>query len=199
MKHSTSSQATFGIAAMAGLAAMVAATTMARRARPRRVVAKTTHARRQALVSYLVDHLTGSDAAYRVVGRLRESEAGTPAGNLCADLYEEFTMERAIVGSTVHELGGRTTSPKRVAGNVAGGALQAVAGGAMGDLALFRTLEALAVGVQGKRLLWRALDSLSLPSSPRLRSFQDLEALAVDQWTRIERMRLSLACDTIGA
>ena len=79
-------------------------------------------------------------------------------------------------------------------------ALRAVAGGAPGDLSLFRTLEALAIGVQGKRCLWRAAQALgSLRHPPGRRSFVELEADAVRQWETIERHRRSLVPRTFGA
>ena len=74
-----------------------------------------------------------------------------------------------------------------------------VAGGAPGDLSLFRTLEALAIGVQGKRCLWRAAQALvALPHPPGRRSFVELEADAVRQWETIERHRRSLVPATFG-
>ena len=78
-------------------------------------------------------------------------------------------------------------------------ALRVVAGGAPGDLSLFRTLEALAIGVQGKRCLWRAAQALvALPHPPGRRSFVELEADAVRQWETIERHRRSLVPRTFG-
>ena len=186
-----------GVAAIVAVAAALARTTMSRTTRRVKFARPSSHEQRDALKAYLIDHLTGSDAAYRVVGRLRHSEAGTPAGALFADLYNEFKMERSIVELTIKELGGWTTSPRRMVGKAAGSALEAVAGGVAGDLALFRTLETLAIGVQGKRLLWRALErrNLDYPSTQKL---CDLEALALDQWTRIENTRLSLIPKTFG-
>jgi hypothetical protein len=75
-----------------------------------------------------------------------------------------------------------------------------VAGGAPGDLSLFRTLEALAIGVQGKRCLWRAAQALvGLPHPPGHRSFVELEADAVHQWETIEQHRRSLVAATFSA
>jgi hypothetical protein len=97
------------------------------------------------------------------------------------------------------ELGYTSRSAKRLAGRATGGALRVVAGGATGDLSLFRTLEALAIGVQGKRCLWRAAQTLfAPPNPPGRRSYDELEADAVRQWETIEQHRRSLVPETFG-
>ncbi|MCA1650403.1 MAG: hypothetical protein LC753_09015 [Acidobacteria bacterium] len=86
-----------------------------------------------------------------------------------------------------------------MAGRATGSALGVVAGGAPGDLSLFRALEALAIGVQGKRCLWRAAQALvAFPHPPGHRSFVELEADAVGQWETIERHRRSVVPRTFG-
>ncbi|HUR35211.1 MAG TPA: hypothetical protein VM032_15515 [Vicinamibacterales bacterium] len=153
--------------------------------------------KRRNLEAYLIDHLTGSDAAFRIVTRLKDSDRSVAVKRLAAELCDEFAQERSVVEATVRALGQRPVSPKRAVGGAAGRVLEAIAGGDAGDLALFRTLESLAIGVQGKRLLWRALGQLALPSLPSSRC-HELEALAVDQWTRIEHMRLQLVKATFA-
>ena len=147
--------------------------------------------------SYLADHLTGSDAAFAVVKRLRTSQHTPEEIELFERLYREFSEERAVVRTLLQTLGGSPFKLKRLLGQTAGSALRAAAGGEPGDLALFRTLESLAVGVQGKRCLWRAAQSLEswLPVAGR-KSFHDLEMQAVAQWEHIERRRLALASST---
>ena len=114
-------------------------------------------------------------------------------------LYEQFREDRGVVEGILAELGYTSRSAKRLAGRATGSALRVVAGGAPGDLSLFRTLEALAIGVQGKRCLWRAAQALvALPHPPGRRSFVELEADAVRQWETIERHRRSLVPRTFG-
>ena len=185
----------FAVAAAAGLATLAVGAIVQRKS-PKKRAERAAQVRSKALQAYRLDHLAGSDAAYRVVGRLQDSEAGTPLGDLCADLYTEFTIERSIVNDVLLATGGSPTSLKRMGAKAAGHAAATLAGGAEGDLALFRTLETLAIGVQGKRLLWRALHESRIdPIS--VKSFHDLEALALDQWTRIESMRLGLVSRTL--
>jgi len=153
-----------------------------------------------ALSSYLLDHLSGSDAAFAVVKRLRKSHAGTSEGRLFQELYDEFRQDREVIRTLLAALGERPLSVKRAIGQATGTLAKFAAGGKPGDLALFRTLESLAIGVQGKRLLWRALGE-QLPSLEPLiqRTFADLELRAIDEWQRIEKCRLALVPATFDA
>src|SRR6187549_1941111 len=72
--------------------------------------------KRAALRAYLEDHLAGSDAAFRVVARMRVSHQGTREGELCAALHREFTEERNIVQVLLADLGGPGVSVKRMVG-----------------------------------------------------------------------------------
>jgi hypothetical protein len=153
---------------------------------------------RKALAAYLRDHLTGADTAIQTVQGLRDTHGG-PEGALFGSLHEQFREDREVVEGILAELGYTPRSAKRLVGRATGSALRVVAGGAPGDLSLFRTLEALAIAVQGKRCLWRAAQSLGLPHPPGRRTFAELEADAVRQWDTIERHRRSLVWTTFGA
>jgi hypothetical protein len=155
--------------------------------------------KRRAVATYLREHLAGADTAIQIVHDLSDAYRGGPEGALFASLYEQFREDRGVVEKILAELGYISRSVKRLAGRATGSALGTVAGGAPGDLSLFRTLEALAIGVQGKRCLWRAAQALvALPHPPGRRSFVELEADAVRQWEAIERHRWSLVPRTFG-
>ena len=154
--------------------------------------------KRAALATYLRDHLAGADAAIRIVEQLSDAYRGTPEGTLFGSLHDQFREDRAVVEAVVVDLGATDRSIKRLAGRATGNALKLLAGGAPGELSLFRTLEALAIGVQGKRCLWRAAQALAPPrQAPGRRSFVELEADAVRQWEAIERCRCSLVPRTL--
>jgi hypothetical protein len=132
---------------------------------------------KRAFATYLREHLAGADTAIEMVKGLTDAYRGGPEGALFASLYEQFREDRDVVEGILAELGDTSRSVKRLAGRATGSALRAVAGGAPGDLSLFRTLEALAIGVQGKRCLWRAAQALvALPHPPGRRSLVELEA-----------------------
>jgi hypothetical protein len=153
--------------------------------------------RHTALVTYLREHLSGADAAIRVVGRLRRTQ--THERPLFDWLYKEFEGDHQVVQAILTRLGASSGSPKRLLGYASGSVLQGLGGGTAGDLSLFRTLEALAIGVQGKRCMWRALQTLrpalQLPGTRRL---SDLEAAAVRQWEAIEERRGMVAPRTFA-
>ena len=155
--------------------------------------------RRDALVAYLRDHLSGSDMGVRVVERLASMPAIAGDRPLFTRLTREFEEERFVVRSLLAQLGASGRSMKRAASYTSAAVLSLSAGGEPGDLSLFRTLEGLAVGIQGKRCMWRALDHLAiaLPSSTDM-TFVDLEAQAVRQWEAIEDRRRSLATRTFA-
>ena len=153
--------------------------------------------KRQALIAYLRDHLSGSDMAIRVVRRLGSTSQAAEHRPLFGRLSQEFEEERSIVRSLLAQLGASGRSVKRAASYASGAALSITAGGEPGDLSLLRTFEALAVGVQGKRCLWRALQSLhNMPPFDERLSFEDLETKAVRQWEAIEERRLALVEQT---
>lgn len=180
-----------------GVLGLTIALVALRRAKPRH--ADQEGDKRKALATYLRDHLAGADTAIQAVQGLADEYRGGPEGALFEFLYEQFREERGAVEGILAELGCTSRSVKRLAGRATGSALRAMAGGAPGDLSLFRTLEALAIGVQGKRCLWRAAQALAgLPQPPGHRSFVELEANAVRQWEIIERHRRSLVLPSFG-
>jgi len=148
-----------------------------------------------ALTAYLRDHLSGADAAIRVVDRLSSTHVGTEDGALFQRLAQEFQADRAVVSGLLAQMGASGRSIKRAIGFASGSALGVIAGGAPGDLSLLRTLEALAIGVQGKRCMWRALQCLPALQDHGV-TFVGLEAKAVRQWEAIEKRRCALAMET---
>jgi len=156
--------------------------------------------RRDALVAYLRDHLSGSDVATRVVLRLASTDESADDPALFRLLAEEFEQERSVVRALLIQLGASGRSIKRAAGFASGTALSVTAGGQPGDPGLFRTLEALSIGVQGKRCMWRALQALQPPLAiVHGMGFVELEAQAVRQWEAIEKRRRALVPRTFTA
>ena len=177
--------------AAAGVAAVATALTAYATRSSRRV--NTVDRKRETLVTYLRDHLSGSDAALQVVRRLAATQGGGRDGSLFWQLADEFKQERATVQAVLERLGASAVSPKRAASYVSGAVLSTVAGGSPGDLSLLRSLEGLAVGIQGKRCLWRSLQALGARVSIDHVDFGELEARAVRQWEFIEERRRAAA------
>jgi hypothetical protein len=152
--------------------------------------------RRQALIAYLRDHLSGSDVAVAVVHRLVSTDHSAADRPLFQRLAKEFEDDRSVVRAVLNELGASKRSIKRAAGVASGAMLSMTAGGAPGELSFFRTLEALSIGVQGKRCMWRALQNFPAPSGM---DFVELEAKAIRQWEAIEGRRRDLVARTFSA
>ena len=150
--------------------------------------------RRQSLIAYLRDHLSGADTALLVVRRLAAADEDAPDAHLFRYLVSEFEADHATVRSLLARLGGSARSPKRTAGRASGLVVSLAAGGAPGDLSLFRTLESVSIGIQGKRCMWRTLQELSIPSDRQI--FAELEARALRQWEAVEARRRTLATTT---
>jgi hypothetical protein len=149
--------------------------------------------KRDALVAYLRDHLSGSDAGLQVVQRLMTTQGGGRDGSLFWQLADEFKQERATVRALLERLGASPSSPKRAVSYVSGAVLSSVAGGTSGDLSLLRSLEGLAVGIQGKRCLWRSLQALGERASLEHVDYAELEARAVRQWEFVDERRRAAA------
>jgi hypothetical protein len=168
----------------------------------RRAPSKADAAARQlaAWRTYLIDHLSGSDAATAVVAKLARSHAGTREGDVCAWLLPQLHAERDMVRSLIaRDVTGSALSSKRLAGHASGAAAQALAGGQPGDIALFRTFETLCIGVQGQRLLWRAArERLPQDAHEARAQFDRLERAAIEQWERLDACRLALVAQTFG-
>ena len=119
--------------------------------------------KREALIAYLRDHLSGSDVAIRVVRRLASTHKGTEDGPLFRRLSQELEEDRLLVRSLLMQLGASERSIKRAAAGASGAVLSAAAGGKAGDLSLLRTLEAL-----GHRSPGQAMHVASAPEPPRI-------------------------------
>jgi hypothetical protein len=152
---------------------------------------------RDALVSYLRDHLSGADSAIQVVEHLCRTHASAEDRRLFERLAREFRDDRAVVRELVEQLGASPHSLKRAIGAASGNVLASMSGGRPGDLSLWRTLEALAIGVQGKRCLWTALRNIHVaPWALTPGHFAHLEAKAINQFEAIEERRRALAGPT---
>jgi hypothetical protein len=191
MNRSTPPLALVGaVAVTAGLTAYLA--WPARRGMPPR--------RRRALVTYLLEHLSLSEIALRMLRRLASTQSDPGDRVLFGRLAHELEEDRSVVRALLTRLDASDRSIKRVAGIASGAIISAASGGQPGDLSLLRTLEALAVGAQGKRCMWRALQKLDLPPLPgRGMDFVELEAKALRQWDAIEERRCGLAPKTFSA
>jgi hypothetical protein len=152
----------------------------------------------QSLGVYLRDHLAGAAAAVEILALLREQHAGEPLGEFAATLRGEIEADRAIlVDLAEHAVGGSSVVKEATAW------LSAKVGriklGRDGPLGTLEALETVALGVLGKLALWRAL-LLVAPGDPRLDGvdFGRLATRAESQHEQLEERRLEAARVALG-
>jgi hypothetical protein len=142
-----------------------------------------------SLATYLRDHLAGATAAIDLLELLRDQHAGEPLGEFAAEMLADVEADRAALAAVAQRVGGEPGVLKDATAWI----------GVAGGLGTFEALEALALGVLGKLALWRAL-VLVAPSDPRLAGvdFGWLATRAETQHDRVEERRLEAARSALG-
>ena len=159
-------------------------------------------ANREALDSYLNDHLAGSAAAVELVERIKANNEGTPLAAHLEGLGREIEADRDTLGELMERLGVTRSTPKQVVGKVMETLSrlrlnERVTGGA--QVTRLMELETLSLGIEGKVALWRSLNHVG-DSRPELAEF-DIPALivqAVGQRAGLEPYRLEAAAGALG-
>jgi hypothetical protein len=145
-----------------------------------------------ALATYLTDHLAGSNFAVELLQFLRDQHAGEPLGASLAELLRDIEEDRNVLQGLVEKTGSKVPVLKEAVTWVGEKISEFKLG--RGVFGTFEALEALALGIQGKLALWRALSTVAA-TDPRLHGI-DLETLAAraqDQHARAESLRLQKA------
>ena len=159
-------------------------------------------ATREALESYLNDHLAGSAAAVELVERIRATNEGTPLAVHLEGLGREIEADRDTLGDVMERLGVVRSTPKQVVGKVMETLSrlrlnERVTGGP--EISRLMELETLSLGIEGKVSLWRSLNHVA-DSRPELAEF-DIASLivrAVGQRSGLEPFRLEAAAGALA-
>ena len=151
---------------------------------------------RDALRTYLNDHLAGSVMAIEVVERTIRENEGAPFAARLMRLLGEIRQDQAVLKGLIDGIGAGQSPVKK-----AGAWLAAKAGGMKlggtddpGELSRLEVLEMLAMGIHGKWALWRALRVVT-GSHEELRGLDldSLERRALEQRGEVEELRLEAA------
>jgi hypothetical protein len=142
-----------------------------------------------SLAIYLHDHLAGSNFAVELLEFLREHHAGQPLGNAVAALLAEVEADRVVLQGIIARVGQGVPIFKEASAWV--GEKLSELKLRRGDFGTFEALEALALGILGKLALWRAL-AIIAESDPRVPGvdFSHLAARAEGQHARAEQLRV---------
>ena len=151
---------------------------------------------RDALGTYLNDHLAGSVGAIQLVERtIRENEGDPLAGRL-SRVLERIREDQAVLQDLIERVGSSEDPLKKAGAWLAEKAGRVKLGGTDEPRALSRmeVLETLTMGIHGKGALWRALRAVA-PRHEVLQGldFDLLERRAGEQHEEVEAMRLEAA------
>jgi hypothetical protein len=148
---------------------------------------------RDALKTYLNDHLAGSVMAIELAERtIRENDGGPVAARL-SPLVEQIREDQTVLKGVIERLGTGESSLKKAGAWLAEKAGRVKLGGTdePGELSRLEVLEMLTTGVHGKRALWRALRVVAARYEElRGLDLDLLERRAVEQHDELEAMRL---------
>ncbi|HEX6389316.1 MAG TPA: hypothetical protein VFZ89_07715 [Solirubrobacteraceae bacterium] len=148
---------------------------------------------RDALQTYLNDHLAGATLGCDHARQLEEMLAGDAEGQAMAEVASEIEADRDTLVALMGRLGATKNPVKAATAWVAEKAGRIKFSGVSSqdrDLGVFLALETMSLGVAGKRSLWRALQQVA-GDVPELESVDlaDLIARAESQRARLEQIR----------
>jgi hypothetical protein len=154
------------------------------------------------LVTYLRDHLAGSEAGLRRFQAAAKKNEGTPLGRFLDKCVAELLDEREVLRTVLKAAGGTPPLIKQPLAFVGERMARLKPNGHLlrySPLSRLEDLEALRLGVEGKMCMWRAMYELSR-REPKL-NVADFEALflqAEQQAERLERFRVQAALLAFG-
>jgi hypothetical protein len=145
-----------------------------------------------SLAIYLHDHLAGSNFAIELLEFLRDQHAGQKLGDAAAELLAEVEQDRKTLEAIIARVGAGVPIFKEASAWV--GEKLSELKLRKGAFGTFEALEALALGILGKLALWRAL-AAGAEIDTRLRGFDfnQLAESAIRQHSRAEELRLHSA------
>jgi hypothetical protein len=151
---------------------------------------------REALRTYLNDHLAGSVLAIELCERTIGENEGTPFAARLGRLLEEIREDQAVLKGLIDGIGGGQSPLKKAGAWLTAQAGRLKLGGTdePGELSRLELLEMLTTGIHGKGALWRALRVVAARHEElRGVDLDVLERRAVEQHDRVEEMRLEAA------
>jgi hypothetical protein len=150
-----------------------------------------------SLATYLHDHLAGSNFAVELLEFLRDQHAGEPVGAFAATMLAEVEEDRRVLQGLIDRAGKGASIVKEAAAWLGEKLSELKLSGS--PLGTFEALEALALGILGKLALWRALELIA-DSDARVSGldFRQLAERAQGQHSRVEERRLQAARDALA-
>ncbi|MFL5402445.1 MAG: hypothetical protein ACJ8BF_06470 [Gemmatimonadales bacterium] len=152
---------------------------------------------KDALTTYLNDHLAGAAAALELLDHLISLERGADRRQELVTIRDEVEQDQQVLLRMLRAVGGKESRVRSALAWLTekiGQAKLRLDDPGGGEFRVFEALEALALGIQGKAALWRALASSSAHLSElRTLDYGALERRAIAQFTRVDNLRLQVA------
>jgi hypothetical protein len=150
-----------------------------------------------SLATYLHDHLAGSNFAVELLEFLRDQHVGEPLGGFAATLLAEVEEDRKVLQGIIDRTGNGSPILKKAVAWL--GEKVSEMKLRRGPFGTFEALEALALGIWGKLALWRALETIA-KADARVSGidFGQLATRAQGQYSRVEELRLQAAHDALA-
>ena len=151
---------------------------------------------RQALGTYLNDHLAGSVMGIELAERTIRENEGDPFAARLGRVLEEIREDQAVLKGVIDRVGAAQNPLKKAGAWLAEKAARVKLGGTdePGELSRLEVLEILTTAIHGKQALWRALRVVA-PRYEELGAlnFDLLERRGIEQHEVVEEMRLEAA------
>jgi hypothetical protein len=151
---------------------------------------------KDALATYLHDHLAGSNFAIELLDSLHDRYREEDLGAFAAAIRTEIKEDQAILQKIIERVGTAHLDLAETTGWMAEKAsqLKLKVDGSGKGLGTFEALETLALGIQGKIALWQVLPIVREQDArvPGL-DFGQLRARAQTHYERVEEKRLEIA------
>jgi hypothetical protein len=156
---------------------------------------------KDALTTYLNDHVAGSVAALELFDHLIQLQRGSAREQELLAIRQEVAEDQNVLLGLLERVGGKESGVRNALAWITEkfGRLKLHLDDPGDDqFRIFEALEALALGIQGKAALWRALGSAS-SRLPEVRTvdYRALEDRARNQFSRVDRIRLQVASEVL--
>ena len=144
---------------------------------------------------YLNDHVAGSVMALELLDHLIDLPEA-PEPGLLTQLRSEIQEDQQVLRQLLRSVGAKESPVRKAAAWLTEKLARAklrIDDSGTGALRLLEALETLALGIQGKLALWRSLATLG-EAVPQLKTVDltRLQARALDQFQRVDRLRLQV-------
>jgi hypothetical protein len=154
-----------------------------------------------ALITYLNDHLAGSVVALELLDHVLSLQQQGPLHQSLTEIRGQIEEDRQILLRLLSDLGGKESPLRKAAAWLTeklGQAKLRIDDAGSGQLRLLEALETLALGIQGKLALWRALETVA-ETRPHIAALNlsRLQSRAVEQFNRVDRLRLEVAREAL--